>query len=49
MTETHETMKRNTDKFGPRKKLKVPQTKPYHNIKNQRANLKNGLRTECLF
>lgn len=44
-----ETMKRNADTFGPHKKLKVPQNKPHHNIKNQRANLKNALRTESVY
>ena len=39
MTEALETMKRNTDKFGPQKNLKVLQHKPHHKIKSQTANL----------
>ena len=49
MIETPETMKRNTDKFGRHKIFKIPQNKPQHNIKSQRSNLKNALRTESVY
>lgn len=46
--ETTETMKTNTDKFGPHKNVKILQNKPHQNIKGQRANLENVLRRELV-